>query len=538
MGATTSADPSCSTPWSAPSSGTTSACCARPMPGRPATTCARAATTAPSCASSAWAGRPTTGTPWPRRSSSPRTSSPIRGSASSTGAAASRISSGPVCSSRSATRRGVPSPSAGASCRPARARRRRTGPSPSTRTRRSRRSTRSAVPSTRSTGPRTASLRRARSSCARATPTSSASSRPACPGPSPPVAPRWPRSTSPCCGISPSASCWPTTPTRPARAPPHGSTNGSASTRSTWWWRTCPAAATPVSWPGTDPTALARAVKEARPFLQFRVDRMLQAGDLTTAEGRARAADAALTAVAEHPDDLVRDQYVMQLADRCRVDPVKLRERLEHLRANPPAEKPARRNRGSQDEPPPRDYPRGRRRPAPAARRQEWFGCCAALRPGPGLEALKLAVHRPEDVVDRVHAVLFTDRVQRQAFVALLEHDSVHEAVETASPEVASLLRRVIVEEPMSGDPELGDPVDSVVVVMLRDAGETRARRHQDAVAGERRLLGGSGRGVSPSGALAGRTRGIRLRSRRCRPIGSVVGSEATRGVTTLAGRR
>jgi hypothetical protein len=65
---------------------------------------------------------------------------------------------------------------------------------------------------------------------------------------------------------------------------------------------------------------------------------------------------------------------------------------------------------------------------------------------------------------------LFTDRLQQQAFVALLENDSVHEAVETASPEVASLLRRVIVEEPMAGDPELGDPVDSVVVVMLRDA--------------------------------------------------------------------
>jgi hypothetical protein len=94
----------------------------------------------------------------------------------------------------------------------------------------------------------------------------------------------------------------------------------------------------------------------------------------------------------------------------------------------------------------------------------------AALRPGPGLEALKLAVHRPEDVADRVHAVLFVDRLQRQAFVALLENDSVHEAVETASPEVASLLRRVIVEEPMSGDPQLGDPVDSVVTVLLRAA--------------------------------------------------------------------
>ena len=203
----------------------------------------------------------------------------------------------------------------------ARARRRPIGPSPSTRTPRSRRSTRSAGRSTRSTGPRRVSSRRARSWCARATPTSSAASRPACRGPSPPAAPRWPRSTSPCCATSPSASCWPTTPTPPGRAPPRGSTSGSASTRSTWWWRTSPAAATPASWPAPTPTALARAVKEARPFLQFRVDRMLEAGDLTTAEGRARAAEAALTAVAEHPDDLVRDQYVMQLADRCRRRP-------------------------------------------------------------------------------------------------------------------------------------------------------------------------------------------------------------------------
>ena len=69
-----------------------------------------------------------------------------------------------------------------------------------------------------------------------------------------------------------------------------------------------------------DPEALAGAIRAARPFLQFRVDRILGAGDLSTAEGRARAAEAALTAVAEHPDDLVRDQYVMELADRCRLE--------------------------------------------------------------------------------------------------------------------------------------------------------------------------------------------------------------------------
>ena len=85
---------------------------------------------------------------------------------------------------------------------------------------------------------------------------------------------------------------------------------------------------------------------------------MLGAGDLTTAEGRARAAEAALTAVAEHPDDLVRDQYVMQLADRCRLDAARLRERLEHLRAHPPGrERTGPAGHGRRDEPPPTEYP-------------------------------------------------------------------------------------------------------------------------------------------------------------------------------------
>jgi DNA primase len=218
----------------------------------------------------------------------------------------------------------------------------------------------------------------------------------------------------------------------------------------------------------TDPAALVHAIAEARPFLQFRVDRMLGAGDLGTAEGRARAAEAALTAVAEHPLDLVRDQYVMQVADRCRLDAARLREHLDHLRAHPPTESPGRRSRARRDEPPPREYPED----DAESLRHEWSAATAgvALRPGPGLEALKLAVHRPEEVADRVHAVMFTDAVHRQAFTALLDHDSVQEAVESTEPEVAIVLRRVVVEEPVHGDPELGDPVDSVVTVLLREA--------------------------------------------------------------------
>ena len=276
----------------------------------------------------------------------------------------------------------------------------------------------------------------------------------------------------------------------------------------------------------TDPGALARAIEEARPFLQFRVDRMLGGGDLTTAEGRARAADAALTAVAEHPDDLVRDQYVMQLADLCRVDPARLRERLDHLRAHPPAESPVRRGRSRSDEPPPMEYPEDDGEHVAPEENGRGAAVSAALRPGPGLEALKLAVHRPEDVADRVHAVLFADPVQRQAFVALLENDSVHEAVESASPEVASLLRRVIVEEPRSDDPELGRQVDSVVSVLLRTAAKRAPGRRRDRVAGGKRLVAGLGRRDRAGAALAGRTRRISLGARCRRPVGSVVGRE------------
>jgi hypothetical protein len=45
-----------------------------------------------------------------------------------------------------------------------------------------------------------------------------------------------------------------------------------------------------------------------------------------------------------------------------------------------------------------------------------------------------------------------------------------HGAIEAAQPDVALLLRRVTVEEPLAGDPEMGDPVDLVVMVLLREA--------------------------------------------------------------------
>ncbi len=215
-----------------------------------------------------------------------------------------------------------------------------------------------------------------------------------------------------------------------------------------------PAGADPADLARSDPGALLAAVEGATPFLEFRLTRILDAADLSTAEGRARAADHALAAIAEHPDDLVRDQYVMQVAERCRLEPASLRDRLERIRRDGPD--PHEPNSRRSVRPEPSDRTRTGGGPGRTA-----AGTAREFRPG--LEALRLAIHRPEEVGDRLQAALFGDPVQRAAFEALVESDDLHRAIDGAAPDVQTLLVRLSVEEPRS------DP-DDVVVQLVRDA--------------------------------------------------------------------
>jgi DNA primase len=270
------------------------------------------------------------------------------------------------------------------------------------------------------------------------------------------------------------------------------------------------AALPPGSDPGemarTDPEGLRAAVQGAKPFLQFRVERILDGAELTTPEGRAKAADSALAAVAEHPDNLVRDQYLMQVAERCRLEPLLLRERLEQLRREGPRPLPeagggrrtggaggSGRGRTESGRPPGPDEPwvrepdddsgwdsdrfdgagsRPGTAPGPAGSRGAGSsggtgGGSGSSRPPrefrPGLEALRLAIHRPEAVVDRLEAALFRDDLQRAAFEALVGTDDLHEAIDASPSPVRALLVRLTVEEPM------GEP-DDVVLQLVRDA--------------------------------------------------------------------
>ncbi len=80
----------------------------------------------------------------------------------------------------------------------------------------------------------------------------------------------------------------------------------------------------------TDPDRLVESVTNALSFLAFRLERELGRHQMDSIEHRARAAEEAIALVGEHPNVLVRDQYVMTIADRCRMDPDRLREMIKN----------------------------------------------------------------------------------------------------------------------------------------------------------------------------------------------------------------
>jgi len=245
-----------------------------------------------------------------------------------------------------------------------------------------------------------------------------------------------------------------------------------------------PRGSDPADLARSDPEALRQAIASAVPFLRFRVSRTLSQHDLSTPEGRAKAANAALATVAEHPDALVRDQYVMAVADATRLDAELLRSQVAVPagRAAPAASVRDGAASGRRD----RVMP-GRRTVAEAGARA---GRPAPSRVNrPGLEALRLAVHRPDLVADRLEDVLFADELQRRAFLALAGAESVREAVDGAEDDVAALLRRLCVEELAIPDDPRVDPSDPVVAQLAREAAKKElARRHAAARTGQAEL--------------------------------------------------
>ncbi|MFI5047081.1 MAG: DNA primase [Acidimicrobiia bacterium] len=178
-----------------------------------------------------------------------------------------------------------------------------------------------------------------------------------------------------------------------------------------------------------DPEQLLRAVADAKPFLEFRIDRALAVADRSTIEGRARAAELAAGIVAEHPRDLVRDQYVMKLAGELGIDADRLRETVAAARTSNQHGAGGQRPRVRAEE-------TRRRSAAPRVDRREF-------------DLLLYSVHDAKLVDGWLEHELFADPLAREAFDAIVSTTDMHGAIEAASnDDVRELLSLVAVREP------------------------------------------------------------------------------------------
>jgi DNA primase len=228
-----------------------------------------------------------------------------------------------------------------------------------------------------------------------------------------------------------------------------------------------PVGADPADLARTDPEALAAAVEGARPYLAFRLDRLFARVDLSNPEGRVRAAAEAMALIGQHPNDLVRDQYLMQVADRSRIEPDRLRQLaagsgVGDRRSDAPPVGRASPGKGSGA---------SARESGPVRADGDRPGPVAVS--GPELEALRLAVHRPEEVASRLERNLFAHPLARAAFDALFAAPTFHAAVEAADPQAAELLQRLAVEETDA------DPDD--IMIRLVERATQRALRELQA---------------------------------------------------------
>jgi DNA primase len=267
----------------------------------------------------------------------------------------------------------------------------------------------------------------------------------------------------------------------------------------------------------SDPRALLDAVEHAVPFMRFRLERIFAAHDLSHPEGRAKAAAAALEALSAHTSTLLQDQYIMLISDRCKIHINTLRKELEAVNRRSHNSRPAppgsrvsqtgnqtirrgtKAGAGNGDAGRSDDTRGGNTRSNDARggnTRNDDAGDSSAGVGGTRddntrdetdpnfeadneevtrnvnravesiysnpqcraeLEALRIAIHHPQEIAEFIEGYLFYDDTLREVYEYLANSQTLRQAIDSASTRnriVANLLNRLALEEPQS--PPLG----------------------------------------------------------------------------------
>ena len=234
----------------------------------------------------------------------------------------------------------------------------------------------------------------------------------------------------------------------------------------------------------TDPGGLAKAVAEAKPFLGFRLGRVVDGKAPQSPEAVARLAEAAMSVVNEHPNVNIRKLYAGQVAAQVGMpanDLVAIAER----RVRRPQVNVAR----------------------PKQRRDR--------RENAEFVAIALLVQDWDTIASWLVEALFADEVYRRAFLAVAESGGVlKEALGLADPEARDVLERAAVVD-VEVDPE-PEARNLIAAAVRRELSGTRsssdsARIRDDAEARVRmEALSTSEQGLEAAGWLLGWLEGRR----------------------------
>ncbi|MEO8363374.1 MAG: DNA primase [Ilumatobacteraceae bacterium] len=177
-----------------------------------------------------------------------------------------------------------------------------------------------------------------------------------------------------------------------------------------------PAGKDPGDLASSNPQALIDAVSGAKPFLGFRLQRVLDAGSVATPEDRSRTAQQAMAVINEHPNLDIRKIYAGQVASHAGI---------------PAADLVAIAQRGS-------------RRPAA----QIVSTPVSAHKDNGEFVAIALMIQLWDQIAPWLVEELFSDDVYRRAFLSLAEtKGNLIEALASADPEAREVLERAAVAD-------------------------------------------------------------------------------------------
>lgn len=174
-----------------------------------------------------------------------------------------------------------------------------------------------------------------------------------------------------------------------------------------------------------NPEAIGESIRNAMPFLEFLLERIIKKADISASvEQRAHVAEEIVEIIRNHPSSLVREGYIMRYSSLLNFEPDWFFKQLD-------SPKPQKQNT--------KIY---KKDIVPQTQNTILLRDDIRQR-----ELLRLCVHEPESVAPFIRGDVFTVDAYREIFDALIENESIDDALNSLTQDSQEILNQILVED-------------------------------------------------------------------------------------------